>query len=130
VQLRDDHSALLAVGGRLALIGSGTVEQAAATVAKYNIDYLILSDAQRVSFKAAGMRRDLVSTFNPRALGHLARSFRKGFRQGRTQGDAFQQGGAMIVDKRGNLIYQFIAAAGGQHPPTEELITAITHARQ
>src|SRR5262245_37152755 len=59
----------------------------------------VLSDATRALFAAAGMRRGWWRMLRPSLLRNLWRALRGGFRQGRVQGDPWQLGGVLVVDR-------------------------------
>ena len=73
------------------------------------------------------MRKDIASTFNLRTFGYAIRSFRAGFRQGKVQGDPFQQGGALAINPDGKILYQFASRAGGHHFNPQELLNSAKH---
>ncbi len=61
---------------------------------------------------------------DPRAALNAARALSKGFMQGRTQGDAFQQGGVLVVKQGGEPVYFYASKVAGDMPPTSEVIGA------
>ena len=46
----------------------------------------------------------------------------KGFKQGRTQGDPWQQGGSLVIAPGGEVLYHYVSATPGDHAPPEELL--------
>lgn len=124
-QLRDIDADIKAKGARIIAIGNGTAQQAAAFHKERELPFMLLTDPGRRSFKAAGLRRSMGSTFNPTALRNGIETMRKGFRQGTVQGDAWQQGGAFVIAPGDDLLYSFVSGAGGDHPDPQELVAAL-----
>jgi len=73
----------------------------------------VLSDIARTSYRAAGMRRSLFGLLHPRLLRNLLRALRRGFRQRGVQGDAWQQGGVLVVARDGRLLHAQLDGTGG-----------------
>jgi hypothetical protein len=81
-------------------------------------------DTRRETYKHLGFKRGVFATlFHPSALMNGLRALSKGFRQGRNQGDVWQQGGVVVVGGDGEAVYAFASAAAGDHPPTELVVT-------
>lgn len=85
----------------------------------------ILVDPERQSYGLLGWARSMGSSLNPRAVLNLGRALGAGFRQGRTQGDAAQQGGVLVVERGGAVVYRFRGGTAGDHPPPEEVLSAL-----
>ena len=81
----------------------------------------ILSDTKLVSYRAVGMKRSLLATFSFKGMAQYVRAFKK-FKQGATQGDPWQLGGAMIVKPSGEVAFEYIGQHGGDHPDPELLV--------
>lgn len=73
----------------------------------------VLSDVKKRTYAAAGMKRSGWAMLHPRMLKNLWRALRRGFRQGRVQGDPFQQGGAFVFGPDGRVLYREIDATSG-----------------
>lgn len=71
-----------------------------------------------------------MSTFNFQVLKSSLRAFKKGFRQGRTQGDPWQQGGVFIFTPDNQVLFSFISRAGGDHPEPQDLLAALQAAKR
>ena len=125
MQLRDYYQKILDRNAELRLLAPATAEQARKACEEFQVDYQMLADPQRVAFKAAGMRRDLFSNLNFRTLRYFMRTWRKGIRQKGIQGNPFQQGGAMVIEKEGILRFHFVGKAAGDHPDLNDVIAAL-----
>lgn len=112
-------------GVEVALIGSGAPRHARAFRDEFGLEgVLVLSDEPLESYRRAQFRHGALSTFSPRAMVNYARAVAAGFRQGKTQGAALQQGGVMVVDAAGTVRYRYASRVGGDHPPIDEVVAA------
>jgi hypothetical protein len=100
-QLRDVEPELERRGVPLYLIGSGEPRHLAPFREKLGVRSAIYLDAERASFRAAGLRRGALESIHPRALPRAVASLFKGHGFPVLQGDPWQQGGALVLDARG-----------------------------
>jgi hypothetical protein len=120
------HFAELRKKGAVAVIGSGWPAMAKAFADRNQLppDLTLLTDPSRESYRLAGMKRTLLGTFSPRAVLNHLRARRKGFAQGRTAGDLWQQGGALAVAPDGTVLFRHVERAPGDFAPPERLLRA------
>lgn len=85
----------------------------------------ILVDPERKSYSLLGMSRGALSTLHPRVVANTLRAARAGFRQTRTQGDALQLGGVLVMRPGGEVAWSRLASAAGDHPPVDEVLAAL-----
>ena len=107
------HSRIEEIGAadlRLALIATGTPEQAQDFALAFAPDIDILVDPELVGYRAAKLKRGLFATYNPRTTFALLRAWRKGFRSGPTQGDALQLGGAFLISPEPRTLMAHISS--------------------
>ncbi|MBL8738475.1 MAG: AhpC/TSA family protein [Planctomycetes bacterium] len=104
---------LASAGAAVRFVGTGQPAMAAAFAAEWAGPHPVLSDPSRAVFAAAGMRRSLFATLHWRLFANAWRAFRSGFRQGKVQGDPWQQGGVLVLDQRGAIVHRQIDRAGG-----------------
>src|SRR5260370_18651175 len=72
----------------------------------------VLVDRDRRSFSLRGLRRSAFATlFSLRVVRSFLKLRREGFKQGRTQGDPWQQGGAAVVARSSEVVYRYASAA-------------------
>lgn len=88
----------------------------------------IFTDERRLAFERAGFRRGVGTLLSPRAIGNYVRAFLSGHRGSRKEGDALQQGGALVVARDGTLLYKYVSRASGDHPEVRELVAALRQA--
>lgn len=126
--MRTREPDLLAADARLVFVGTGLPGMAADFARQHAGPWPVLSDAKKRAFAAAGMRRGLFTTLHWRTLGNALRALRRGFRQGRVQGDPWQQGGVLVLDARGQLRHQQFDAAGGDPIDIAAVMAAVATA--
>ncbi len=119
---------LSALGVGLVLVGNGAPEFIDAFVQRQALDgrpVEIFTDPSLAVFRAAGLRRSRWASAGPRALLELMRAFFDGHRgAGTLQGDAWQQGGALLVDTDGTIAFQHRSESLGHAARPAELIAA------
>jgi AhpC/TSA antioxidant enzyme len=128
VQLHHESGRIQAAGGEVVIVGSGKPEDVAGFRDITHFDGKILCDPRLVSFRAAGLKRGIWKTLGPGVLVSGIRSLAHGHRQGRTQGDAFQQGGVLVILPPGRIIYEHISERAGDNAPATEVAAALENA--
>ena len=122
--MRGIESELRAVGADLTLIGSGGAHYLAPFQEDTGIEARILSDPDRSTYEAAGLKRGIGSTFSARSmLGGLS-AYAAGHRQAGVQGDPWQQGGALVVAPDGPVLLHHASDSIGDHVAAEILLEA------
>ena len=85
----------------------------------------VFTDPSKASFNAAGMKHGRLRTFAPGALGQTVDAWKAGFRQRKTMGDPWQQGGALVVRPDGQVVYSYSSDDPGDRVPIGEVLTAL-----
>lgn len=114
-----------ALGGGLLFVGSGTPTMARAFRAEYCPGARVAVDPQLRAQAAFQLKRGVLATFSPGAVGAAMRAFRAGYRQGASQGDNWQQGGAFVIDPDGRIRWGYVSEHAGDHPTPEQLLDAL-----
>lgn len=128
--MRPHASEFEKAGANLAVIGNGwpAMAKSWATHVGFPPSVSILTDPSRKAYDLAGMKRSAVLTLlNPKSVVRWARANLHGFRQGKTAGDAWQQGGAMVVLPGDKVSYRYVSLGPGDHPRPETLLAALKH---
>lgn len=112
-----------ATGTDLVAIGNGTAAMAKDFVSQFAIDYPVYTDPERSTYQAMGWRRGLGINFS--TLGHSMRAMGKGFVQGRTQGDTWQQGGEALLSTSGAVLWACASSEAGKHASDEQIRAAL-----
>jgi peroxiredoxin len=130
VQLHRAREQFEGAGGGLVLIGQATPRQAEHFRRRRRIDVPVLADERRVSYKAIGATRGTpAQLLGPSvvAKGVLATA-KYGVVQGRTVGDVAQLGGALVIDREGQVVFSHLAKDAGDNVEPEELVAAVHRA--
>lgn len=113
-------------GAELHLVGNGNRHFARAFKEELKIVCPLYVDTKLGAYRALDMRRGLASTLGSLAAWkNIARAMKAGFRQGSTQGDAFQLGGALVVLPGGKVAFRHASEAAGDHPPVTDVLKAL-----
>ena len=128
VQLHRASSRLEDAGGRLVIIGNGTPSFIEGFREKSGFQGPVYTDPSRRTYEALRLRRDIGSSLNLRSARRAFQAYRKGFRQSRTEGDAWQQGGVFVISGQGNIVFRYASEYAGDHPPVEPLVEALRQA--
>lgn len=123
--MRDAKDDIEGLGGRLVIVGNGQPYQAKGFAETHGMAGHIFTDPERHLYAAAGMRRGVGTTFSLGTVKAGARAFGRGFRQTRTQGDPWQQGGTLVIRPSGEIVYEHISEAAGDHAPVEDVLAAL-----
>ena len=111
-------------GGRLAVIGNGSAEQARAFATRVGYRGALYTDPALESYRALGLKRGLPA-LDPRGALAGARAVMEGFLPGLIQGDAGQLGGALVVLPGGLIAFAQRSRYIGDHPPVAALLAAL-----
>jgi hypothetical protein len=125
VQLHRDIGKIRDAGGELYVIGNGTPNFIEGFREQTKYDGPLYTDPSLEVYKAAELKRGAMKTFNPRALGATFKALAHGSRQGRTQGDAWQQGGALVIATDGHVKWQHANDHPGDTASTDQLLRAL-----
>ena len=128
--MRDALPRIRKLGALLVIIGNGRPEQAADFRDTASVECPLVVDPDLRAYAAAGLRRSVASSLNPRALVHGLRALRAGQMQGTTQGDPWQQGGVFVIRPDDTVAYSYISQEAGDHPDPTEVIAALASTRE
>lgn len=85
----------------------------------------IYTDPSLETFEAAGMKYGRLRTFSPSALGPTISAIKGGFKQRKTMGEPWQQGGALVVEKSGKVAFAYASDDPGDHVPVKDVLAAL-----
>lgn len=111
--------------GELVIIGQGTLAQGQDFDKTHGKGMRALVDTKRNAYNLLSLVRSISA--RRAALGTLRGldAARRGFVQGRTQGDAHQHGGTLVVARGGRPTYFHKSDYAGDHPPIEDVLQAL-----
>lgn len=122
-QLREYAEEFEKRGAEVFVVGSGTAEQARAFAA--GMPFRVLTDDTLEAYRLAGFRRGWRTILNLASARRYFDSWRKGFRPGRLEGSATQQGGALVVEPGGRTLFHYISRFSGDHPDPTDILRAL-----
>ena len=125
MQLHRDIDKLRAAGADLYIIGNGTPNFIEGFREQTKFQGPIYTDPSLTVFKAAQLKRSVTSTLDPRSLGKALGAFARGQRQGLTQGDAWQQGGVLVVTPDGTVKYHHASERPGDNATGAQILAAL-----
>lgn len=111
-----------AKGAKLVFVGNGAPHMAKAFQEDYGITSPLFTDPSLAAYRALGLRK---SGKVLQALKAVPRAMLAGYFQGKTQGDAMQIGGVFVVDRTGDVVFEYKSEAAGDHPPTDAILAAL-----
>jgi hypothetical protein len=132
VRLHRDRDEFEKAGVELAVIGQGTPRHARAFQDDHGLEFTLLVDPKRRTYKAVGAKVGSVSELvGPRvALRGLRTVARERVVQGRTIGHPAQLGGVLVVAPGGEVVWSHLADNAGDNPPNEIVLEAARKAAE
>ncbi len=116
-----------AAGARLVIVGNGWPAMAKdfAEKAQLPADVTLLTDPSLQSYAAAGLKRSALLTLGPKGWLPYLRTMKRGFRQGKTKGDPWQQGGALVVARGGEVLFRHVSTGPSDQANPDSLVAAL-----
>jgi hypothetical protein len=129
-ELRSHAAEFEKAGARLLVIGNGWPGVAKKFAERNQLppSITLLTDPKHAAYRAAGLKRGLWRTLGPRGWLPFLRTLKRGFRQRRTAGDPWQQGGALVLEKGGHVIFRHVSEHPGDQASPEALLTSLRNA--
>ena len=128
VQLQPHIKAFEDKGATLSVIGSGLPQFIEGFRETTGYTGAVFTDPSLKVFAKAQLVRSIRGTFGLKSMRNGIRNLKRGMRQGKTQGDPLQQGGALVISKKGTLLYQHQSQAGGDNIAPTVLLSALGRA--
>ena len=125
VQLHRKIDDIHAAGAELHVIGNGTPNFIEGFRDKTSYTGPLYTDPTLQVFKAAQLKRSMAANLNPLGIGRAFRALARGHVQGRTQGDAAQQGGLLVIAPGGEVKYHHISKGPGDLAPMGDVLRAL-----
>jgi hypothetical protein len=114
-------------GACLRVIGNGNPVHAREFMTRMGMTGEVYTDPARLLYDQVGMLHGVRRTLNLKSsrLGREAR--RIGYRQLGVRGDAWQQGGCLLIAPDGELLYEYRSEVAGDHPPMGVILDSIAN---
>ncbi len=107
----------------LHFIGNGLLGMAQDFAEQFSVTAPLYTDPKRSSYAALGLERRFGLGVKSLARGARARS--GGFKQGRTKGDPWQQGGVVLFDATGDVRWKSVDDGAGEQVDLGALKAAV-----
>lgn len=126
MQLHGHLGEIEAKGARLHLIGNGGPSFIEGFREATGYAGTIYTDPGLKTYEAAGLVRSVRATLGLRSIKAGVKSLARGEKQGPTQGDPWQQGGALVISAEGELLFRHQSQAGGDNVAPARLLRALS----
>ncbi|MDX2086736.1 MAG: peroxiredoxin-like family protein [Kofleriaceae bacterium] len=126
MQLHRSIHAIHAAGAELIVIGNGSPSFIDGFREQTHYDGAVYTDPSLEVFKAAELKRSVARTLDPRSLGKAFKALAGGQRQGRTQGDPWQQGGVLAIAPDGTIKFAHASERPGDNASGAAIVSAIS----
>jgi len=126
VQLHREIATIRAAGAEVFVIGNGGPSFIAGFREQTAWPGPIYTDPSLAAYRAAGLERSVMRTLDPRQLGSTIRAFARGARQGRPQGDTWQQGGVVVVAPSGDVMWHHASGRPDDNATVAQIVAALT----
>lgn len=114
-----------AAGAQLIAIGNGHEHWARAFIEEEGAAFPVYVDPSRRSYEHYGMKRGLTEVLGPKSVRHSLRAMSRGHFQSQTRGDGLQNGGVIVLDEDGEILYEHIEDEAGDLADLDEVIAAL-----
>ena len=125
MQLHREIDRIRGAGAELHVIGNGAPSFMAGFRDQTRYDGPLYTDPSLEVYKTAELKRGIVKTFNPRAAFATLKALSHGTRQGLTQGDAWQQGGVLVVATDGRVLWHHASERPGDNATVAQIVAAL-----
>ncbi|MDQ3364510.1 MAG: AhpC/TSA family protein [Myxococcota bacterium] len=125
MQLHHEIDAIHATGAEVFVIGNGSPSFIEGFREQTKWAGPIYTDPSLAAYRAAELKRGVMKTLDPRSLGKRIGARMRGFRQGLVQGDAWQQGGVLVIAPSGDIVWQHVSEGLGDNATMQEILTAV-----
>ena len=114
-----------ASGASLAFVGNGRPDMARHFAEKEVPGATVLTDPSLDTYRALGMRRGVAETLSLRSSVSAVGALLRGNMQTRTQGDPWQQGGLMVLDRQGRILFLQRNRDAGDRPDLDAALKTL-----
>jgi hypothetical protein len=126
VQVHRKVDEIHAAGAELIVIGNGAPHFIAGFRELTGYSGPLYTDPSLAAYEAAHLERGVTTVLNPKALMPTLKAFARGGKQGLTQGDAWQQGGVLVIATDGAVMYQHVSKRPGDNASPDDIVAALT----
>ena len=128
MQLHREIESIRRAGAELFVIGNGSPSFIEGFREQTKYDGVIYTDPSLAVYQAAQLERGVMKTLDPRALGKTFGAFMRGHKQGLNQGDAWQQGGVLVIAPSGDVKWHHASERPGDNAEPSQIVAALKSA--
>jgi len=125
VQLHQQADVIRQAGGTTVVIGNGAPHFIAGFRSVTGYLGPLYTDPSLATYQAMELRSGLRTVLTVGTVVRTVRALRRGFRQGRTQGAALQQGGTLVVAPSGRVLLRHISQEPGDRVGIDEIVASL-----
>jgi hypothetical protein len=125
MQLHRDIGQIHGKGAELFVIGNGAPNFIEGFRDHTKYDGPLYTDPSLAAYEAAQLKRGVGTVLSARAAGATIKRFLGGGKQGSVQGDAWQQGGVLVVTPDGTVQWQHTSDYPGDNAPIDDIVAAL-----
>lgn len=113
-------------GAQLIAIGSGHARWARDFIEEQGVEFPVFVDPGVRSYEHFGMKRGLREVVTLKSVRHAGRALSAGHRQSPIRGDGLQNGGVVVTNANGDVVYKHVEQETGDLADLDEVIAAIS----
>lgn len=114
-----------ATEAQLIAIGNGHAHSARRFIKEEDIRFPVFVDPGLRSYEHFGMKRGLREVLTIKSLMHAGRALGGGHRQSDIRGDGLQNGGVVVIDANGEVVFKHVEQETGDLADLDEVIAAL-----
>ena len=126
-QLCQQQKVLEKLDNQVVIVTFGTFPAAQAWLEETCSPFRLLLDPERKAYRAFGLERSLLRSWNPRTIWRYVRLLVSGRRWRGIQGDSSQLGADFVVDASGIVRLAYYSHDPTDRPDVEELLTLLAN---
>lgn len=124
--MRSHHEEIRRRGAEIVAIGTGNPMYAKDFIQQFDIDFLVLIDADAEAANAANVRKgSRAQVMGPAAIMRGVKTFLGGGKQGRPGARILQLGATFVIEPGGRIRYEHYAQASSDNAPMGEVLAAL-----
>ncbi len=124
--MRHEQQAIENAGGRIVLVGMGSVDQAQAFIQRFEVAFPMICDPDQHLYREFAVERMSPMGFlSPSMVLRGIAAMAQGHTMGLPEGDVRQLPGVIMIDGEGIVQYRYDGADPADHPSPQTLIAAL-----
>jgi hypothetical protein len=127
--LRDKIDEIHATGAELIIVGNGQTSFAKGFKNRLQLTTPLYVDPELQAYQAAGLKRTKFGTIGPQVFFPALKAFFRGQRQGRVEGDPYQQGGGFVILPGDKVAYAYVNKRSSDRPKIKKILKVLNEAK-